>query len=162
MPRNLTGKLLNKLWCVGAKHAVYREDGKWYHQLINFPGALFDGNGYIVFASAQDYQGCSALQIKQDVHVPHGISSIPGYVRVSEGNWLQAFSQKLKETTEGGDHKHTEQTQFGEDYQSAKTPKAAFFGPSRGASRSMARGLSRTKPRAVSEHAEGVRLDLKA
>ena len=74
-----------------------------------------------MFATVQNYQECSELQIKQDVHVLHGISSIPGYVRVSEGNRFQAFSQKLKETVDEG-HNHTRQN--GEDYQSAKTPKA--------------------------------------
>ena len=96
--RNLTGKLLNDLWNIGAKHALYREDGTWYHQLTEFPGVLFDSNGYIVFESEKDYQENHFLQIKQDLHIPEGISSVPGYIRVSEGNQFQAFSQSLKET----------------------------------------------------------------
>jgi 5-methylcytosine-specific restriction protein A len=43
---NLTGKELNRLWKVNAKHALYREDGRWYHQLQEFPGVLFDANGF--------------------------------------------------------------------------------------------------------------------
>ena len=35
----------------GKAPALYREDGKWYHHLKKFPGALFDFNGYIVFAT---------------------------------------------------------------------------------------------------------------
>ena len=33
----------------GAIHVLYREDGKFYNTLKDFPGALFDINGYIVF-----------------------------------------------------------------------------------------------------------------
>jgi len=43
-----SGKELNRNWRVGAKHALYRKDGKWYHHLLRFPGALFDRRGYIV------------------------------------------------------------------------------------------------------------------
>ncbi len=49
MPKKLTGKDLNEWWGTGAKHALYSEQGKWYHQLTDFPGVLFDGNGYILF-----------------------------------------------------------------------------------------------------------------
>lgn len=96
--RNLTGKLLNDLWDIGAKHALYREDGTWYHQLTEFPGVLFDSNGYLVFESEKDYRENHHLQIKQDLHIPDGISSVPGYTRVSEENQFQAFSQSLKES----------------------------------------------------------------
>lgn len=76
----VNGKRLNDEWNVGAKHALYREDGTWYHQLSDFPGALFDANGYIVFDSEADYRNCEYLQIGKQVSVPDGISSIPGYV----------------------------------------------------------------------------------
>src|SRR5215217_4768330 len=101
MPRRqtiITGKKLNDLWNVGAEHALYREDGKWYHHLEDFPGVLFDANGFIVFHTEQDYRENPYLQHKQDLHVMGGISSIPGYVRVSERNQFQAFSRTLKET----------------------------------------------------------------
>jgi 5-methylcytosine-specific restriction enzyme A len=81
MAKRITGKILNEAWQVGAKHALYREDGKWYHQLRDFPGALFDRNGYILFATEDEYEKCPHVQIQQDVHIPNGISSIPGYVR---------------------------------------------------------------------------------
>lgn len=48
MAKKVTGKKLNQKWGVGAKHALYREDGGWYHLLKNFPAALFDANGYVV------------------------------------------------------------------------------------------------------------------
>src|SRR5215208_4131916 len=103
MPRrqiNLTGKLLNDLWNVRAKHALYRKDGRWYHHLEDFPGVLFDSNGYVVFAPEQGYRENPYLQLKQDLHITGGISSLPGYIRVSERNQFQAFSQNLKESIE--------------------------------------------------------------
>jgi 5-methylcytosine-specific restriction protein A len=94
----INGKLLNDLWNVGAKHALYREDGKWYHNLADFPGVLFDSNGYIVFQTEEDYRKSSYLRITEDLHIRNGISSIPEYVRVSEANQFKSFSRTLKET----------------------------------------------------------------
>ena len=77
------GRRLNKQWGVNAKHALYREDGCWYHHLTRFPGALFDVNGYVVFPTEQSYRNCRYLTLGDHVHLSQpGISSIPGYVRV--------------------------------------------------------------------------------
>lgn len=80
--KRLTGRELNERWGVGAKHALYREDGKWYHHLERFPGALFDFNGYVVFSTQDDYLRCGDLDHGHDLHVPKGISQIQGYVRI--------------------------------------------------------------------------------
>ena len=79
-----TGRRLNSEWKVRAKHALYREDGRWYHHLKAFPGALFDANGYILFPTELAYRTCSNLVLGDEVNVPHpdGIASIPGYVRI--------------------------------------------------------------------------------
>jgi 5-methylcytosine-specific restriction enzyme A len=98
--RSLTGKLLNDLWGVGAKHALYREDGKWYHQLLEFPGALFDANGYVIFQTEREYIESPYLQIHEDVHLSKGISSMPNYVRITEKTQLQAISQTVKKVSE--------------------------------------------------------------
>ena len=96
----IRGRDLNRLWNVNARHALYREDGKWYHQLQYFPGALFDANGYIIFNTKTEYNKSPFLQIKQYLHVPRGISAIPGYIRISEGNNLLPLSQRLNEIAE--------------------------------------------------------------
>lgn len=80
--RTPTGRELNKVWKVGAAHALYREDGKWYHHLERFPGALFDFNGYVVFQTREDYERSPYLDRGHDLHVPDGISKMPGYVRI--------------------------------------------------------------------------------
>lgn len=76
----ITGKILNERYKVGAKHALYREDGKWYHKLRRFPGVLFDATGYLLFKTEEDFLKCKYLQIQQDVHAAYGISAIPGYI----------------------------------------------------------------------------------
>lgn len=102
MPRRqtiVTGKVLNELWNVGANHALYREDGKWYHHLTKFPGVLFDANGYVIFESEEDYRKNPSLQLREDLHVQGGISSLPEYVRISERNQVEKFSRSLKEAS---------------------------------------------------------------
>lgn len=80
--RPLSGRKLNELWGVGAKHALYHREGSWYNNLERFPGALFDPNGYVVFATEQAYKNSPHLRITQETNVANGIASIPGYVRM--------------------------------------------------------------------------------
>ena len=78
----VTGKLLNEEWRVGAKHALYRETGEFYMPLERFPGALFDANGYVVFATKEDYERSPFLRRGVRLDVPGGIANITGYVRM--------------------------------------------------------------------------------
>jgi 5-methylcytosine-specific restriction enzyme A len=112
---SLFGKELNIIWEVGAKHALYREDGKWYHQLQEFPGALFDANGYFIFNTKDEYLKSPFLQIKRDIHIPSGISSIPGYVRISEGSNLLLISQGIVSISEGNSSYQTTQVPLGNE-----------------------------------------------
>ena len=81
---NNTGRSLNESWGVKARHALYRTNGTWYHHLEHFPGALFDANGYILFQTESEYRNCKYLQLGKQLSVPKGISSIPGYIQVTE------------------------------------------------------------------------------
>ena len=47
------GQDLNQQWQVGARHALYREDGRWFHQLTKFPGALFEHTGTSCFRQSR-------------------------------------------------------------------------------------------------------------
>jgi 5-methylcytosine-specific restriction protein A len=80
----MNGRSLNKLLGLKAKHALFREDGKWYHNLDHFPGVLFDRNGYITFETEASYRQHPDLQIKRDLNVMDGISSIKGYKKFTE------------------------------------------------------------------------------
>jgi hypothetical protein len=82
--RRLSGKILNVRWTVGARHALYHKDGDYYNLLTKFPGALFDPNGYVVFQTKDDYESSPYLRRSdKQLHVQGGISSLPGYVRVT-------------------------------------------------------------------------------
>jgi hypothetical protein len=76
------GKRLNSEWKVGAQHALFSRAGSWYHLLERFPAALFDENGYLLFANEHQYKNSTHLKIGQELNVPGGIASVPGYVRV--------------------------------------------------------------------------------
>jgi hypothetical protein len=86
MVEKISGRVLNKKWKIGARHALYHYKGDWYEHLTDFPGALCDPNGYIIFASKEQYQNCPRLQLGVKVHVPNGIASIPGYTRVQNSS----------------------------------------------------------------------------
>lgn len=80
--RLISGKYLNELWKVGARHALYHKDGTFYENLEDFPGALFDYNGYIIFNTKGEYNSSRYLEIGQKLNVHRGISTIPGYKRM--------------------------------------------------------------------------------
>lgn len=76
---------LNELWGVSAAQVRYSDNGLWYHPLVKFPAALFDANGYVLFATEEDYRASPYIRIGKDVGIPKpGISAIPGYVRVAD------------------------------------------------------------------------------
>jgi 5-methylcytosine-specific restriction protein A len=76
------GKSLNKFYGLDAAHALYRENGVWYHALKEFPGILFDAGGYIRFGSKQEYQACKGIKKGPDpnhIHVAGGIQTLTAY-----------------------------------------------------------------------------------
>ncbi|WP_294283490.1 HNH endonuclease [uncultured Chryseobacterium sp.] len=80
----MTGDYLNKILSINAKHALYREDGKWYHNITKFPGVLFDKNGYVIFDNKVDYNNNPNLQINKDLNIKKGIQSLVGYITFTE------------------------------------------------------------------------------
>lgn len=80
----MKGQYLNKLLGINVVHALYRADGKWYHNLKRFPGVLFDDEGYIVFPTEASYINHPKLQRKSDLHVTDGISGLDGYMRFTQ------------------------------------------------------------------------------
>jgi len=80
--KKTTGKRLNIEWNIKAKHILYCEDGKWYHLIKDFPGALCDKNGYVLFNTKEEYLNNKYLQIKTELHVSNGISVMPGYKKM--------------------------------------------------------------------------------
>lgn len=77
-----SGNSLNLKWNVGARHALYHKDGKWFMPLERFPGALFDPNGYVLFKTKDELLNCKHLSIGERINVPFGISNLSGYIKV--------------------------------------------------------------------------------
>lgn len=97
----MNGKFLNKLLEINAKHALYRKDGKWYHNLKSFPGVLFDENGYIIFSSEKEYKNNNELQIKNDLHITDGIESLKNYQNFTESQLLLINGIEIKDLNAG-------------------------------------------------------------
>jgi hypothetical protein len=88
----ITGRKLNERLSLKAAHALFHKDGYWYDQLQDFPGVLFDRNGYVLFPDHKSYEQCAGLRHPEHSRtdgrpgtlvVPNGISGIrsPAYVR---------------------------------------------------------------------------------
>jgi hypothetical protein len=80
--RTGSGRLLNEKWGIGARHALYHKEGTWFNVLERFPGALCDSNGYVLFATKEEYENSPELTIGQRTNVLGGISKLKGYVRM--------------------------------------------------------------------------------
>ena len=100
----MNGKLLNEILQLKAKQALYRENGLWYHNLTNFPGVLFDKDGYVIFSNKGEYSTNPKLQIKQDLHIKNGISSLDNYIRfnhldklyIEESEYLKKIPERAR------------------------------------------------------------------
>ncbi|MFH6983591.1 HNH endonuclease [Marinoscillum luteum] len=80
----MNGDYLNKVLKIKAKHALYHENGKWYHNLQKFPGVLFDKNGYLIFDNKEAYFNHPSLQSNKDLFIKNGIESLTEYRRFTE------------------------------------------------------------------------------
>jgi 5-methylcytosine-specific restriction enzyme A len=76
----MNAKTLNKQLGLCACDSKFRLTGDFYHLLNNFPGVLFDKNGYVRFNTREEYEGCKELTITERIHVQNGIESIERYV----------------------------------------------------------------------------------
>lgn len=83
----MTAKALAKFYKIDVQSAYYHDEGNWYWNLKQFPGAYFDRNGCIVFETEQEYRFCGRLHLSigpENTGVRHkdvgmSISDIPGY-----------------------------------------------------------------------------------
>lgn len=92
------GKRINQLLNLEAVQAYYSHGGNWYHRLKKFPGALIDQGGYIRFATVKEYRITPGVDIStthdNQVHVPAGIASLPGYHSFTEAEHRLILDQK--------------------------------------------------------------------
>jgi hypothetical protein len=82
-----SGRRLNRKWNVYEEWNVkeensrYHRDGTFFTVLREFPGALFDCNGFVVFSTETAYRTMPGLKPRQRINVPGGIASLPGYIK---------------------------------------------------------------------------------
>lgn len=91
------GKYLNKILEINAKHALYRKDGGWYHNLKSFPGVLFDENGYVIFFTEEEYKSNPKLTIRQDLNVNDRIENLENYQKFTESQLLLINGIEIKD-----------------------------------------------------------------
>jgi hypothetical protein len=84
MPHNVrsnSGRALKREWDIPAQHVLYHHQGRWFHLLEHFPGALCDREGYVLFEHERDFVSCPNLRIRAHTKAANGISHIAGYIR---------------------------------------------------------------------------------
>ena len=79
------GQTLVETWGLPVRQARFARDGKFYMPLHEFPGALCDPHGYIIFESRDEYLRCQQLHVGSRLNVRGGIARLPGYVRMEDG-----------------------------------------------------------------------------
>lgn len=80
----VTGRSLNELHRLGARHALYHQDGTFYERLERFPGALCDPGGWVRYDTEMQFQDDPNLRIGRKVNVPRGLVNHPRYQRFKE------------------------------------------------------------------------------
>ena len=91
------GQRINLLLNLGVAQPYYFHAGNWYHRLKKFPGALIDQGGYVRFTTEAEYHNMPGIDIStthdNQVHVPAGIASLPGYQPFTEAERLLIHDQ---------------------------------------------------------------------
>jgi hypothetical protein len=79
-----SGKRLILEWNIPAVQVHFHKDGTFYMplHLNEFPAALADPDGYIIFKTKESYLSCRYISIGDRINIHQGISSIPGYVKM--------------------------------------------------------------------------------
>ena len=83
--RMKSGMQLAKIYRLNVQSAHCHDEGNWYWNLKEFPGAYFDSKGYILFQTERDYTRCVYLSIGpentgvRNKDVGMSIADIPGY-----------------------------------------------------------------------------------
>jgi|GEM_PF-6205857 len=92
-PKIGTGSWLARRWNVPiakkegsdnfqGKTAYFHRDGHYWNKLGNFPGAIFDVNGYLLFETEEDYLSHKSLTIKSQTNLSglvNKLSDAEGY-----------------------------------------------------------------------------------
>lgn len=77
-----SGKNLRRVWNIPAVQVRYHKDGTFFMSIDNFPAALCEPNGYVLFRTKEEYEKSSFLNIGDRINVRKGVWNIPEYVKM--------------------------------------------------------------------------------
>jgi hypothetical protein len=79
--RTGNGNELRRRWGIPARQVRFHKDGTFFMPLTQFPGALADPHGYVVFENEYAFTHTAGVRVGNRVNVKGGIWDLPGYVR---------------------------------------------------------------------------------
>ncbi|MGO1072962.1 hypothetical protein [Lysobacter sp. CA199] len=74
-----TGQQLLRKWKIPAQQAFHHRGGTFFMPLTEFPGALCDLYGYVLFQTYDEYVSSPFLSIGKRLNVRSGVHRLPGY-----------------------------------------------------------------------------------
>lgn len=81
--RTGNGRALARREGLQVRQAFYHQDGTFFQPISEYPVALFDRYGYVVFPDERSCTARPEIRITEKTNIPVGISSLPGYRRMS-------------------------------------------------------------------------------
>ncbi len=77
--RQRIGSTLLREHGLACRKGYYSKDGVPYQRPVEFPVALFDPGGYLIFPNETAMRSNPDINVGKQVSVPRGISKVPGY-----------------------------------------------------------------------------------
>ena len=81
--RSASGKRLSIRENLMVAKAYYHWEGTWFQRVNEFPVALFDRDGYVIFETERDYLNHPDVDGSEKTNIPKGISSFSSYKKMS-------------------------------------------------------------------------------
>jgi len=83
-PALATGEELIKRWKIRAAQVRFHRSGNLYEVPKQFPAALADCNGYVVFQNRGELRRSPQISLGKKLNVHGGICTMPGYQKVDD------------------------------------------------------------------------------
>ena len=73
---------------------LFHRDGHYWNRLKNFPGALFDTTGYVLFQNEDQYLSCSGITVKSQTNLTGSITRLSQLAGMSLDN-LSSVKERM-------------------------------------------------------------------
>ncbi|MBN4064932.1 hypothetical protein JYU04_04270 [Dehalococcoides mccartyi] len=81
--RSASGRKLAVRENLKVTKAYYHWEGTWFQRVREFPVALFDKEGYVIFNSEREYLNHPDVEGSEKTNIPKGIASFSEYKKMS-------------------------------------------------------------------------------